>query len=100
MKTIRVNRDNHKVDEFKVVKDIEFLDKVNELYLEISPDVSRLMRILKTVFSQVILCPDNGAFRCVAIWDGGNSQAGMFFPLIFPEDKSSSQKIVYYWHFG
>lgn len=94
MEIIRVNRDNQKVDEFEVVDNFTLLDKINELYLAISPDINGLMRMLQPVVYQVILCPDNGAFRCVATFYAEGGQMGIFFPWILPTSKAKHQKLV------
>ncbi|GEM_PF-1761105 len=94
MTTIPVNRENCRVDEFKAVENFPFLVKINKSYLNLSPDINHLVRILKIVASQVVLCPDNGNFRCVAMLSTGGGQAGMFFPMILPEVEARHQKMI------
>ena len=81
---MKINKDNRLVDEFREVKsplDVSFL---KALYESISPDVNFLRKMLVPLVSQVVWCPENGKWRCVATLLVKNGQLAIFFPWILP----------------
>lgn len=95
METI-INMSNRESDRFYEVDSFRLINLLNLLYDTIRPDANSLREMLLSVpaVSRVVWCPDNGKWRCAAIFYKGGRKTAMFFPLIFPKNKAVSQKSV------
>lgn len=89
---MRINRSNTLVQEFQDIGILQELVELNVLYHRLSPDINSLRDMLLPVVSEIVLCPDNGAWRCAAITGAREKQIAIFFPFIFSKNAASAAK--------
>lgn len=90
---MKINRGNHGVDEFQAPKHFQKPVRLDELYGTLSPDVNSMIRILLPVVSEIVWCPDNGEWRCVAGLFVDSGQVAVFFPWIVPMTCGNGSKL-------
>ncbi|MGW8185318.1 MAG: hypothetical protein ACWGHO_04390 [Candidatus Moraniibacteriota bacterium] len=81
---MEINKGNNQVEEFGEADYPLDTRVLLALYNSISPDVNFLRKMLVPLASQVVWCPENGKWRCVATLLVKNGQLAIFFPYILP----------------
>lgn len=82
MTTIGINKGNRFVEYFR---ESDYLREIKELillYESISPDLNFLLKILSSLTASVSLCPENGKWRCAAVFTLEEGKVAIFFPWI------------------
>lgn len=83
---LKINRNNTLTDIFTVDTNSQReIGELNSLYENLSPDINSLLRMLRSETTKVVLCPENGEWRCAAIFSpevNSSDEVAIFFPWI------------------
>ncbi|MFA7319516.1 MAG: hypothetical protein WC022_02875 [Parcubacteria group bacterium] len=90
---MKIQRSSLAADRFLEIARFQELDRLGELYGALSPDVNSVIRKLSPVVSEIVWCPDNGKWRCVAGLFVDSGQVAVFFPWIVPPTCENGSKL-------